>query len=55
MEKIIFWAILFAINFSITIDAMADDDYCLFTLAVIACLMAAFMLIVRIVYYINNK
>ena len=55
MKRIIFWFILFGVNFNNLITAIAKDNYYLFTLAVVACLMAAFMLIVRIVDYINNK
>lgn len=55
MKLIIFWFILFVVNINSLIIAIAKDNCYLFTLSVIACLMAAFMLIVRIVEYINNK
>lgn len=55
MKRIIIWFILFGVNINSLIIAIEKDNYYLFTLAVVACLMAAFMLIVRIVEYINNK
>lgn len=55
MKRIIFWTILFGVNIDSLKTAIAKDNYYLFTLALVACLMAAFMLIVRIVEYINNK
>ena len=55
MKGIIFWFILFMVNINSLTISIAKDNYYLFTLSVIACLMTAFMLIVRIDDYINNK